>query len=121
MLEIAVLLALTIVLVAEHKRIEKFFAKMGEKASSGLAMAAGAVIITLLILGIILGYTGGIGIDLVSGINNTDVQTKTNTFVTSTIDLGFSVLKFNYLVPIAMIAFAVLGFFAYRRRGGGGV
>jgi len=96
----------------------KAFSK-DDKAAIGLAIGAGAVIITLVVMGIILGYTGGIGLDLVSGINNTDIQTKTNTFVQDTLDLGFSVLKFNYLVPIAMIAFAVLAMFAYKRRGGG--
>ena len=97
--------------------------------SSGLAVQAGAIILTIIVMGIILGYTGGIGIDLSKTIKPVTVNNVTYDYANKTVDfvneagnLGFSLLKFNFLTAIGMVAFAVLGLFMYARtRTGGGV
>ena len=91
--------------------------------ASNLAIQSGAIILTVLVLGIILGYTGGIGLDLANTITDTNFSTKTVNFVNEAGDLGFNILKFNYLIAIGFVAFAVLALFMYRGgyMGGGGV
>ena len=88
------------------------------ETSSGIAVASAGIILTTMVLGIILGYAGGLGIDLTSGITDTTWQTKTSDFIVQGGDLGFGILKFNYLVALEIIAFGVLALF-YARGGGG--
>jgi len=85
---------------------------------TGLAVASAGVILTTMILGIILGYAGGLGIDLTSGITDTTWQTKTTDFIVQGGDLGFGILKFNYLVALGLVAFGVLAVFMSSRSGG---
>lgn len=90
--------------------------------ASALAIQSGAIILTVMILGIIVGYTGGIGIDLAGTIKDATFNNKTVNFINEAGDLGYSILKFNYLIAIGFVAFAVLGLFLYTRGvGGGGV
>ncbi|AEA46751.1 hypothetical protein [Archaeoglobus veneficus] len=87
--------------------------------TSALAIHAGAIILTVMIMGIVLGYTGGIAIDLAGTITDLTFQTATLNFINEAGTLGFSILKFNFLTAIGFIAFGVLGMFLYARYGAG--
>lgn len=85
--------------------------------SSAMAIQAGAVVLTIMIMGIILGYTSGISIDLANGISDANFRNLTVNYIVKA--GGYGILQFNFLTAIALVAFAVLVFFLYAGRSGG--
>ena len=91
------------------------------KGGANIAIAAGTLILVVMVLGIIMGYMGGLGIQLSSSIANGTWASQTTQFINTAGTVGFSVLQFIFIIAIALVAFAIISLFTNRSGGGGGV
>ena len=87
---------------------------------TNIAIAAGTLILVVMVLGIIMGYMGGLGMQLTNSINDPSWANQTAGFINTAGNVGFSVLQFIFIIAIALVAFAIISLFTSRGEGGGG-
>jgi len=90
------------------------------KGGANIAIAAGTLILIVIVLGIIMGYMGGLGISLAGSIANPTWANQTISFINAAGNVGFSILQFIFIIAIALVAFAIISLFTSRGEGGGG-
>lgn len=90
------------------------------KGGANIAIAAGTLILVVMVLGIIMGYMGGLGISLANSISNPTWANQTTSFINNTGNVGFSILQFIFIIAIALVAFAIISLFTSRGGSGGG-
>ncbi len=87
---------------------------------ANIAIAAGTLILVVIVLGIIMGYMGGLGISLANSISSPTWANQTVSFINTAGNVGFSILQFIFIIAIALVAFAIISLFTSRGEGGGG-